>query len=427
MMKFQAYNSSSFTKNPYFSKIPDKEKNEFLVLSLVHHFKTNNYVLENLINWSKVPADPIYKLVFPRKEMISNSDFELLRDLQHSGQNGNLITELAGIIKKKLAPKFVQASESIPYFEGKRVQGAYRNFAKILNLFPSPMVRSCHTYCNYCYCWNLFNNPEIQKSTSYSDPMTPLGFLKSNPEISEILFTGADPLIISAGNLRKFVAPILELKSIDSIRINTKSIAWWPFRFTQDKDADDLIEVFKTIQSSGKHLTLTAHFTHPRELEHPEVAKAVQRIRNTGAIIRTQGPLIRGVNDSAKDWAEMWTRQIKMGMIPYYMFMEADHHPQQCFRVPMAEALQIFQDAQKITTGLARTVRGPVFMYDLNRVLLDGTTEVAGQKYFVLKTLQAPPGCNSEGDIKLVPYDEKAMDLGNLYELFNGESHAVST
>ncbi|MEM0999940.1 MAG: hypothetical protein AAGN35_23000 [Bacteroidota bacterium] len=88
--------------------------------------------------------------------------------------------------------------------------------------------------------------------------------------------------------------------------------------------------------------------------------------------------------------------------------------------------MKVFQEAKRRLSVEAPYLKGPLFLLDLNRVLLDGTTTLNGQQYFVLKTLQAPPGCDSEGDIRLVPYDEHALDLGNLYELFNGKAETVS-
>ncbi len=421
-MAISLFSNLTFPKSTYFSQLSIAEQETFSILSKVFHFKVNQYVLDHLIDWEKVPGDPIYRYTFPRKEMLSETDFEYLKSFMELGLPEEMRLHFLTRVRNSMLPKSVYSSESLPRNpNGDPIQGMYSNFPTIVSLFPAPMVLTCHSYCNYCFRWILFGNKNVQTNSSYTDPQTPIPWLKANPQVSDALFTGADPLICNSKTLWKYIEPVLEVDSIQVIRLSSKSLAYWPFRFTTDKDADDLLRLFERIIARGKHLNFCAHFTHPRELEHPEVAKAVQRIRNTGAVIRTQGPLIRGVNDSAQVWADMWAKQINMGMVPYYMFIEADHHPQQCFRVPLAEALQIFQEAQKITTGLARTVRGPVFMYDLNRVLLDGTTTLNGQKYFVLKTLQAPPGCDSEGDIKLVPYDPHTKDLGNLYELFNGQ------
>lgn len=419
-MNFHTYNNRNFSQTNYYQRLPEDEQNTFDLLSQVYHFKVNTFVISNLINWEAIPEDPIYRYIFPRREMLLEEDLQILEGHLQSGIAQGDLNKFLQSLKYKMSPRHTYAPESLcTDSSGKPIQGMYSNFSTIVSLFPAPMMRTCHSYCNYCFRWVLFNDREVQKRAEYTDPQTPVHWLKENPQVTDCLFTGADPLVVNASNIQKFIDPVLEIDSVQVIRLSSKALAYWPFRFTTDKDADNLLRLFEHIVSKGKHLNFCAHFTHPRELEHPEVAKAVKRIQNTGAIIRTQGPLIKDVNDSAEIWSEMWTRQIKLGMVPYYMFMEAEHHPQNCFRVRPAEALRIFQNAQKTTTGLARTVRGPVFMYDLNRVLLDGTTILNGRKFFVLKSLQAPPGCSSEGHIRLVPYDEEAMDLGNLYKLFN--------
>jgi L-lysine 2,3-aminomutase len=132
-----------------------------------------------------------------------------------------------------------------------------------------------------------------------------------------------------------------------------------------------------------------AHFSHPRELEPPIVAEAVRRIQATGAVIRTQAPLIRTINDDPCTWARMWRMQMKLGMVPYYMFVERDTGPQDYFAVPLARAYQIYRDAYRTVSGLARTVRGPSMSATPGKVCVDGVVEVAGQRVFVLHMIQA--------------------------------------
>jgi L-lysine 2,3-aminomutase len=102
-----------------------------------------------------------------------------------------------------------------------------------------------------------------------------------------------------------------------------------------------------------------AHFSHPRELETGAVRSALSRIRSTGAVVRCQAPLIRHVNDDAEVWATMWRTQVKLGAVPYYMFVERDTGPRGYFEVPLARAVEIFQKAVSTVSGLGRTVRGP--------------------------------------------------------------------
>jgi L-lysine 2,3-aminomutase len=131
-----------------------------------------------------------------------------------------------------------------------------------------------------------------------------------------------------------------------------------------------------------------AHFSHPRELGTTTAAVAVQRIRETGAVIRCQAPLIRHVNDDAAVWVEMWRRQVSLGAIPYYQFVERDTGPKQYFQVPLAIGLRIFSRAYSEVSGLARTVRGPSMSTTPGKILVDGVATINGEKVFVLKMVQ---------------------------------------
>jgi hypothetical protein len=71
------------------------------------------------------------------------------------------------------------------------------------------------------------------------------------------------------------------------------------------------------------------------------------------------------------------------------MFVERDTGPQGYFAVPLARAAEIFRDAYASVSGLCRTVRGPSMSATPGKVCVDGVTEVAGQRVFVLHMIQA--------------------------------------
>ena len=132
-----------------------------------------------------------------------------------------------------------------------------------------------------------------------------------------------------------------------------------------------------------------AHITHPNELETEAVAQAVRRLRSAGAVIRAQAPLVRHVNDSAAAWARMWTRQVALGIVPYYMFVERDTGAKRYYEVPLVDALRIYHDAVTTVSGLARTVRGPSMSATPGKIVIDGETEIAGERVFALRFIQA--------------------------------------
>jgi L-lysine 2,3-aminomutase len=225
-----------------------------------------------------------------------------------------------------------------------------------------------------------------------TDDMARTGdYLQAHPEVTSVLFTGGDPMIMGAGVLRNYVEPLLDprFEHIESIRIGTKSLSYWPQRFVTDPDADDTLRLFEQVAAAGKTLALMAHFSHPRELEPDLVGTAVQRIRSAGGVIRTQAPLIRTINDDAQTWRAMWRTQLRMGMVPYYMFVERDTGPQGYFAVPLARAVDIYRDAFSNVSGLCRTVRGPSMSATPGKVCVDGVTQAAGQQVFVLHMIQA--------------------------------------
>jgi hypothetical protein len=106
-------------------------------------------------------------------------------------------------------------------------------------------------------------------------------------------------------------------------------------------------------------------------------------------VIRTQAPLIRTINDDPGIWATMWRAQLRLGMVPYYMFVERDTGPQDYFAVELARASSIYRKAYRQVSGLCRTVRGPSMSATPGKVCIDGIAEIAGQQVYVLHMIQA--------------------------------------
>jgi hypothetical protein len=195
---------------------------------------------------------------------------------------------------------------------------------------------------------------------------------------------------MSSGLLRRNIEPLLGegLDHITSIRIGTKALSYWPYRFTTDRDADDLLRLFEDVRCSGRQLALMAHFSHPRELQTEVAREALRRVRDTGAVVRCQAPLIRHVNDSPEVWADLWHEEVRLGAVPYYMFVARTTGPRAYFEVSLAEGLRIFSEAFAQVSGLGRTVRGPIMSAAPGKVQVDGVANIGGQEVFVLKMIQ---------------------------------------
>ncbi len=148
------------------------------------------------------------------------------------------------------------------------------------------------------------------------------------------------------------------------------------------------MELFERLVESGKHLAIMAHYNHWRELETSVAEQAIRRLRDTGAQIRSQGPALAHINDDPDIWARLWKTQVRLGIIPYYMFVERDTGAQHYFKIPLVGAWEIYREAVRQVSGLARTVRGPSMSAGPGKVEVQGVAEVAGEKVFVLRFIQ---------------------------------------
>jgi KamA family protein len=388
--RFRAYNVKHLDALAKRAGLGASERLAIRAVGTVLPFRTNEYVIENLIDWDAAPHDPIFRLVFPQPDMLPEADVGRIADLLAQAAPEPQLRAAVREIRMRLNPHPAgQLALNMPALDDEPLPGVQHKYPETVLVFPK-QGQTCHAYCTYCFRWAQFiDEPSLKMATA--DICRVTGYLRSHREVTSVLVTGGDPMIMGAEVLRRYLEPLLGpgLEHLESIRIGSKSLAYWPQRFVTDPDADETLRLFEQIVAAGRTLAFMAHFSHPRELEPPLVAEAVRRIRATGALIRTQAPLIRSINDAAPVWAVMWREQVRMGMIPYYMFVERDTGPQDYFAVPLARGYQIFRDAYRGVSGLCRTVRGPSMSATPGKVCVDGIAEVAGEKVFVLRMIQA--------------------------------------
>jgi KamA family protein len=375
-------------------------------------FRTNRYVLDELIDWSAAPDDPLYRLVVPQADMLNTEDLALVTDLLRADAPRQQLDQAVRDIRLRLNPApGGQLELNVPRDGEDMLPGLQHKYRETVLVFPR-QGQTCHAYCTYCFRWSQFvGEPDLHIATDDVDAL--LRYLRRRPHVMNVLLTGGDPMIMSHGVLSRYIRPLLALEQLESIRIGTKALAYWPQRWVTDPDADDTLRLFEEVVGAGKCLALMAHCSHPRELGTQLAEAAVRRIRATGAVVRTQAPLIRTVNDSADVWQAMWGRQQRLGMVPYYMFVERDTGPREYFGVPLARAWEIFSAAYASIAGLGRTVRGPSMSATPGKVVVDGVAEVHGRKVFVLRFIQArdPALVNRPFFAR---YDEQALWLDDL-------------
>lgn len=417
---YQSYALHNYEKLPQVASLSSEYKEAVEVVGRVLPFKTNNYVTEELIDWNNIPDDPIFTLNFPRREMLGRKHFMQVKQLLDEQAPKEKLKEVIDGIRLTLNPNPAGQEHNVPVMGGIKLKGIQHKYRETVLFFPS-QGQTCHAYCTFCFRWPQFSGMNDFKFAMKETDLL-LKYLKAHPKVTDILFTGGDPMTASAAVLKTYIEPLLadEFSHIRTIRIGTKSLAYWPYRYLSDPDSDDLMRLFEQIVAAGRNLTVQAHFNHPVELSTEAVKEAIARIRNTGAQIRTQSPLLRHINDDPVLWAEMWRKQVDLGCIPYYMFIARDTGSKAFFELPLDKCWAIFKKAYSQVSGVCRTVRGPSMSHSPGKIQLMGVAEVKGEKVFVLRFLQ---GRNPNWvDIPFfAAYDAKATWFDQLKPAFGEE------
>jgi KamA family protein len=416
--KYRAWSLLNFRRIPQFANIPESIKRDIEVVSRLLPFKANNYLTDELIDWSNIPDDPLFTLVFPRREMISEERYSVIDNLLGKPDKQKELRSYLYREHLKMNPHPAGQHYNVPLHENKLYSGIQHKYAETALLFPR-QGQTCHAYCTFCFRWPQFINLKGNKfAQKHADIFK--NYLSAHPEITDVLITGGDPMVMSAEILRYYLAPLLEIPHLKNIRIGSKALSYWPYRFLTDHDSDELLRLFEEVIESGRHLAFMAHLNHPRELKTGAVREAIRRIRGTGAEIRSQAPLLKHISDSPEIWREMWSEQVKLGIIPYYMFVVRNTGADEFYKVPLLEAHRVFYEAYRNVSGLGRGVRGPIMSADPGKIQILGEVRINGDKVINLIMLQ---GRRKEwvGKPFFAKYDTKATWFSELKPALENE------
>lgn len=358
------------------------------VISHVVPFRTNQFVLDQLIDWHNIPGDPIFRLTFPQRDMLPAEEYAQLRELVLFKKNEAAIVEMARRIRMRMDPLASQATHTA-LLDGIPQRGLRHKYAGTVQFFPSA-TQACHVHCISCGCSPQFATTDAMKPDARAAAGL-VAYLRAHPEVNDVLVTGGDPLAMSTDALAKCIEPLLapELAHVRSIRINTRSLAWWPHRFVTGSDSGDLLRLFERVVGSGRRLSVMGHYSHPVELRNAVAQQAVRRLAASGASLWMQGPLMRHVNDDPASWAELWGTGVRLGAIPHNMLTGQDTGPRDYFSVPLARAHEVFHAACRSLPGLAGILNGPSMSVSAGKVAVSGIASLNGEQMFVLQFLAA--------------------------------------
>jgi len=211
----------------------------------------------------------------------------------------------------------------------------------------------CAQSCRFCFRRSRTGSVEPDPKAKEIEDI--LEYLTGHPEIEEAILSGGDPLTLSDGQIEDWLHRLRAIPSIRRIRIHTRVIVNLPSRITEN-----LVSILRRHMDMIHPIYVVTHFNHPREIAEENVA-AVAKLADAGIVVRNQGVLLKGVNDSADVLEELFKKLADIRVVPYYLHQLDLAKGTNHFRVPIERGIEIMKELQGRVTGIAL----PRYMLDL--------------------------------------------------------------
>jgi lysine 2,3-aminomutase len=199
----------------------------------------------------------------------------------------------------------------------------------------------CAAYCRYCTRSRLVSN-----ATGYdfhADFDKQIEYIRSHPEIRDVLLSGGDPLLFSDDKLETLLSRLRAIPHLEFLRIGTRIPIFLPQRITPQ-----LCSMLRKYHP----LFISVHSNHPRELT-TEVRAALERLADAGIPLGNQSVLLRHVNDSTEVMMAHVQKLLMCRVKPYYLYQCDLISGSAHLRASVRTGLEIMDQLRGHTTGYA--------------------------------------------------------------------------
>jgi len=206
------------------------------------------------------------------------------------------------------------------------------------------IVSVCPVYCRFCFRREMVG-PDKDGNLAAAELEMALAYIRSHPEIWEVILTGGDPFMLSARRAGAITRALEAIPHVKVIRWHTRMPIADPERVSD--------EFVAAIRSTTTAVYVAVHCNHARELT-PAARVALGRISNAGIPLLGQSVLLKSVNDDVETLADLMRALVESRVRPYYL-----HHPDLAqgtshFRLDVARGQALVRELRDRISGLAQ-------------------------------------------------------------------------
>jgi lysine 2,3-aminomutase len=199
----------------------------------------------------------------------------------------------------------------------------------------------CAVYCRFCTRSRMVGGGEGSVSLEALGPA--LDWLRSHPEVRDVIVSGGDPLAMATERIVQLVALLRSVRSIDTIRLATRVPVTLPMRITRE-----LLHALRPHHP----LWVMTHFNHPNELTSESIA-ACERLADAGFPVMNQSVLLAGINDDARVLEALFRGLVRARVRPYYLLQADPVRGTGHLRTPLARGVELMERLQGRLSGIA--------------------------------------------------------------------------
>lgn len=201
---------------------------------------------------------------------------------------------------------------------------------------------ACSLHCRFC-----FRRAEVRRAPE-DFPARLSDWLSKHSDISEVILSGGDPLMLSRQAFEALLEGILPHEHVRTVRIHTRIPVTYP-QVLLESGKNSLLEPLRKV-AGKKKLVVVTHVDHPQELDDMS-ATVLESLGKLGAILLNQSALLKGVNDSADVLESLSRKLFEQGVLPYYLH-QLDHATGVAhFEVSDIKALQLMDELRNALPG----------------------------------------------------------------------------
>lgn len=167
----------------------------------------------------------------------------------------------------------------------------------------------CAINCRYCFRRHF---PYHENSPNKQRWQQALTYISEHTEVSEVIFSGGDPLMASDEHLTWLVEQVEAIPHVKRLRIHTRLPVVIPNRITRD--------LVNLLSQSRLKSTMVLHINHSNEID-TDFARALEPLRDARIPLFNQSVILKGVNDNAKTLIELSEKMFDVGITPYYLHL----------------------------------------------------------------------------------------------------------